>query len=90
MKGTGVNDRPVLLVIDIEDKTNTEVKQDVSRTVGNLFENGLKQLPKEIVEGDKIESMIVYALILKEIKKETKKMLRQFYIQIDNLVPQDT
>lgn len=78
------------MVIDTENKTNKQMKAEVESRVKMMFDKAIEQelseigklhLPEKQIEG-------LQKAILAEKQTELDEMLRQFYIQIDIILPE--
>lgn len=84
-------DMPVsFIVIDTKDKTNEELKENVASRVKSLFDRNIQEIAKDLQTNDNIDSRTHAAMTIKTYKREISRMIRQFNIQIDQIVPQDT
>lgn len=75
------------LIIDTENKTNKELKEEVYTRVDTLINKSKQSVVKELISEDSIENRVAYAMVSKTCKKEFIKIIRQFNFQIDQLVP---
>ena len=75
------------LIVDTENKTNKELKEEVYKRVIKMVDTNKEAVTRELIIEDSIENRVKYALITKACKKEIRKIIRQFNFQIDQLVP---
>lgn len=72
----------VFMVIDVESKTNDELKCEVYERVKRaIHRSKVKTLC--LLDINNIKAMIIYVIICKFLDNEFKKMIKQFYMQID-------